>query len=46
MRVEQVPTSGKHSHGLRFHGLTPTEDMAIRDFINRRTAELRSRGLA
>lgn len=46
MRVEQVPTSGKHSHGLRFHGLTPAEDNAIRDFINRKTAELRNRGLA
>lgn len=46
MRVEQVPTSGKFSHGLRFHGITPAEDHAILDFINRRTAELRSRGLA
>jgi hypothetical protein len=46
MRAEQVPTSGKFSHGLRFHGITPTEDHAILDFINRRTAELRSRGLA
>ncbi|HKU67462.1 MAG TPA: PilZ domain-containing protein [Candidatus Baltobacteraceae bacterium] len=46
MRAEQVPTSGKFSHGLRFHGLTPVEDRAILDFINRRTAELRSRGLA
>ena len=46
MRVEQVPTSGKFSHGLRFHGLTPVEDRAILDYINRRTAELRSRGLA
>lgn len=46
MRVSQVPTSGKHSHGLRFHGLTPVEDRAILEFINRRTAELRSRGLA
>jgi hypothetical protein len=46
MRVEQVPTSGKFSHGLRFHGITPTEDHAILDYINRRTAELRSRGLA
>lgn len=46
MRVEQVPTSGKFSHGLRFHGVTPVEDRAILDFINRRTAELRSRGLA
>jgi hypothetical protein len=46
MRCEQVPTSGKFNHGLRFHGLSPTEDRAILDFINRRTAELRSRGLA
>ena len=46
MRVEQVPTSGKFSHGLRFHGLTPDEDHAILDYINRRTAELRNRGLA
>ncbi len=46
MRVEQVPTSGKFSHGLRFHGVSPDEDRAILDFINRRQAELRSRGLA
>ena len=46
MRVEQVPTSGKFSHGLRFHGLRPEEDHAILDFINHRLAELRSRGLA
>ncbi len=46
MRVEQVPTSGKFSHGLRFHGLTPDEDHAILEYINRKTAELRSRGLA
>ena len=46
MRVVQVPTSGKFSHGLRFHGVTPEEDHTILDFINRRTAELRSRGLA
>lgn len=46
MRAEQVPTSGKYSHGLRFHGLTPLEDRAILDFINRRTTELRNRGLA
>lgn len=46
MRAEQVPTSGKYSHGLRFHGLTPVEDRAIMDFINRRTTELRNRGLA
>ena len=46
MRVEQVPTSGKYSHGLRFHGLTPDEDHIILEYINRKTAELRSRGLA
>ena len=46
MRVEQVPTSGKFSHGLRFHGVTPHEDHAILEFINRRQAELRNRGLA
>jgi c-di-GMP-binding flagellar brake protein YcgR len=46
MRVETVPTSGKQSHGLRFHGLTPDEDRAILEFINKRQADLRSRGLA
>lgn len=46
MRVEQVPTSGKYSHGLRFHGLTPDEDHQILEYINRRTQELRNRGLA
>lgn len=46
MRVDQIPTSGKYSHGLKFHGITPAEDKAIMDFINRRQAELRSRGLA
>ncbi len=46
MRVEVVQTSGKHSHGLRFHGLTPDEDRAILEFINKKQADLRSRGLA
>lgn len=46
MRTEQVKTSGKFSHGLRFHGLTPDEDHAILEYINRKTAELRNRGLA
>jgi len=46
MRAEQVPTSGKFSHGLRFHGLRPEEDHAILEFINNKVAELRSRGLA
>ena len=46
MRVDKIPISGKHSHGLRFAGVRPEEDRAIMDFINRRQAELRSRGLA
>ena len=46
MRHEQIQHSGKHSHGLRFHGIRPEEDQAIVEFINRRQAELRSRGLA
>jgi hypothetical protein len=46
MRHEEIKTSGKHSHGLRFHGVRPDEDQAIIDFINRRQADLRSRGLA
>jgi hypothetical protein len=46
MRVEAIASSGRHSHGLRFHGVTPPEDQAIMDFINRKQAELRSRGLA
>lgn len=46
MRHEVIKTSGKHSHGLRFHGLRPDEDQAIIEFINRRQADLRSRGLA
>jgi c-di-GMP-binding flagellar brake protein YcgR len=46
MRVETIPTSGKISHGLRFQGLSPDEDRAILEFINKRQADLRSRGLA
>ena len=46
MRSEPVKTSGKYNHGLRFHGVSPVEDRAILEFINRRTAELRNRGLA
>lgn len=46
MRFQTIPTSGKFSHGLRFQGLTPDEDRAILEFINRRQADLRSRGLA
>lgn len=46
MRSEQIPTSGKFSHGLRFHGLTAEEDQSIRDFIHRKQTDLRNRGLA
>lgn len=46
MRHEKIKNSGKFSHGLRFHGLRPDEDQAIIEFINRRQADLRSRGLA
>ncbi len=46
VRHEEIKASGKHSHGLRFHGVTPEEDHAIVDFINRKQAELRNRGLA
>ncbi len=46
VRCEQVPASGKFSHGLRFHGLSPDEDHAILEFINRKQTQLRNRGLA
>ena len=46
MRCQQIPTSGKFSHGLRYHGLRPEEDQAILEFINHKLAELRNRGLA
>ncbi|MFN2528309.1 MAG: flagellar brake protein [Candidatus Baltobacteraceae bacterium] len=46
MRVEHIKTSGKWSHGLRFQGITPAQDKAIMEFINRRQSDLRSRGLA
>ena len=46
MRHQEIKTSGKHSHGVRFHGVRPEEDHAIIEFINRKQAELRSRGLA
>ncbi len=46
MRHEAIAASGRHSHGLRFHGVSPEEDQAIRDFINRKQADLRNRGLA
>lgn len=46
MRVSKIESSGKVSLGLRFTGVKPDEDRAIMDFINKRQAERRSRGLA
>jgi hypothetical protein len=46
MRASKIETSGKVSLGLRFNGVTPEEDRAIMEFINKRQAERRSRGLA
>jgi PilZ domain len=46
VRHQEIRSSGKHSHGLRFHGVRPEEDNAIVEFINRKQSELRSRGLA
>ncbi len=46
MRHQEIPTSGRHLHGLRFQGMRPEEDQAIVEFINRRQAQLRNRGLA
>ncbi len=44
-RVDKTRT-GKYNAGLRFIDLKPEEDAAISEFINRRQADLRSRGLA
>ncbi len=46
MRSTRFETAAKHSLGLRFHGVSPDEDHAIMEFINKRLADRRSRGLA
>ncbi|HZO92318.1 MAG TPA: PilZ domain-containing protein [Candidatus Baltobacteraceae bacterium] len=46
MRSAKLETAAKYSLGLRFHGVTPEQDRAIVEFINKRLAERRSRGLA
>jgi hypothetical protein len=46
MRTANIEATKKISLGLRFHGLKPEEDRAIMEFINKRQAERRSRGLA
>jgi hypothetical protein len=46
MRSSALESSKKISLGLRFHGLKADEDRAIMEFINKRQAERRNRGLA
>ncbi|GAC1544771.1 MAG: hypothetical protein NVS2B17_26300 [Candidatus Velthaea sp.] len=46
MRTSKIERSGKHSLGLRFHGMSQADDRAVMEFINKRQAERRSRGLA
>jgi hypothetical protein len=46
MRSEPIESTKKTSLGLRFTGVKPDEDRAIMDYINRRQAERRNRGLA
>jgi c-di-GMP-binding flagellar brake protein YcgR len=46
MRASKIEKSGKVSLGLKFHGVRPEDDRAIMEFINKRQAERRSRGLA
>jgi c-di-GMP-binding flagellar brake protein YcgR len=44
-RVDKTRT-GKYNAGLRFLAIKPEVDQAITEFINRRQADLRNRGLA
>jgi hypothetical protein len=46
MRSEGIEQTKKTSLGLRFQGVKPDEDRAIMEYINRRQAERRHRGLA
>jgi PilZ domain len=46
MRNSPIETSKRLSLGLRFHGVKPEEDRAIMEFINKRQADRRNRGLA
>ncbi len=46
MRTANIEATKKISLGLRFNGVKPEEDRAIMEFINKRQAERRSRGLA
>jgi hypothetical protein len=46
MRSSAIESSKRTSLGLRFVGVKPEEDRAIMEFINKRQAERRNRGLA
>lgn len=46
VRSAVIETSKKISLGLRFHGVKPEEDRAIMEFIYKRQADRRNRGLA
>lgn len=45
MRAKRVEASSKVLHGLKFLGVSTDDDRAILDYINRRQAERRERGL-
>ena len=45
LRISPTEASKKVSLGLQFHGITSEEDRAIVEFINKRQAERRNRGL-
>ncbi len=46
MRSSGIESSKKISLGLRFNAVKPADDRAITEFINKRQAERRNRGLA
>jgi hypothetical protein len=46
MRTSDIENTKRHSLGVRFQGVRPEDDRAIMDFINKRQAERRNRGLA
>jgi hypothetical protein len=46
MRNSPIDMTKKISLGIRFQGVKPEDDRAIMDFINKRQADRRSRGLA
>jgi PilZ domain len=46
VRNSAIESSKRVSLGLRFHGIQPDEDRAIMDYINKRQADRRHRGLA